>query len=157
MTDRRVVFDTNTLVSYFIVTESTPGRAVRKATGAAVLLASQATLDELAEVLSRRKFDAYAPIGERASFIKLIATIVELIPISGLIQACRDPKDDKFLEVAVNGAPTSSSPETKTCWRSTRFTAFASSRQRNISRRKRHHSNMTLPDWPLSMVWKPST
>lgn len=103
MTDRRVVFDTNTLVSYFIVTESTPGRAVRKATGAAVLLASQATLDELAEVLSRRKFDAYAPIGERASFIKLIATIVELIPISGLIQACRDPKDDKFLEVAVNG------------------------------------------------------
>lgn len=103
MTDRRVVFDTNTLVSYFIVTESTPGRAVRKATGAAVLLASQATLDELAEILSRRKFDAYAPVGERASFIKLIATIVELIPISGLIRACRDPKDDKFLEVAVNG------------------------------------------------------
>ena len=103
MTDRRVVFDTNTLVSYFIITESTPGRAVRKATSEAVLLASEATLGELAEVLFRRKSDAYGPVQERTSFIRLIAATVELVTITGVIQACRDPRDDKFLDVAVNG------------------------------------------------------
>jgi putative PIN family toxin of toxin-antitoxin system len=102
-TDRRIVFDTNALVSYFLVTDSVPGQAARKAAGEAIFLASQATLDELADVLSRRKFDPYAPLEDRKSFVKLMAATVELVPITALIRACRDPKDDKFLEVAVNG------------------------------------------------------
>jgi putative PIN family toxin of toxin-antitoxin system len=101
--ERRIVFDTNAFVSYALIADSITGKAVRKAMHAAVLLASQPTLDELAEVLSRRKFDAYASLEQRKSFVKLIASTVELIPVTAVIRACRDPKDDKFLEVAVNG------------------------------------------------------
>jgi uncharacterized protein len=99
----RIVFDTNALVSYLIATDSVPGQSVRKAAREAVLLASQETLDELAGVLSRRKFDSYASPADRVSFVRLIVTMVELVSIATVIRACRDPKDDKFLEVAVNG------------------------------------------------------
>jgi len=101
--ERRIVFDTNAFVSYALIADSVPGKAVRKAMHEAVLLASQPTLDELAEVLSRRKFDAYASLQQRKSFLELIAGTVELIPVTAVIRACRDPKDDKFLEAAVNG------------------------------------------------------
>jgi putative PIN family toxin of toxin-antitoxin system len=101
--ERRIVFDTNAFVSYALKADSVPGKAVRKALREASVLASQPTLDELAEVLSRRKFDAYVSRAQRISFVRLIASAVELVPIAGLIRACRDPKDDKFLEVAVNG------------------------------------------------------
>ncbi|HVO01038.1 MAG TPA: putative toxin-antitoxin system toxin component, PIN family [Candidatus Cybelea sp.] len=103
-TEARIVLDTNTLVSYFLATESVPGQAVRKAEREAILLASQETLDELAEVLSRRKFDAYASLTDRKTFVKLIAAAVEIVPITAIVRACRDPKDDKFLEVALNGS-----------------------------------------------------
>jgi putative PIN family toxin of toxin-antitoxin system len=101
--ERRIVLDTNAFVSYSLIVDSVTGKAVQKAMREAVLLASQPTLDELAEVLSRRKFDAYASLEQRKSFVRLIARTVELIPVTAVIRACRDPKDDKFLEVAVNG------------------------------------------------------
>jgi putative PIN family toxin of toxin-antitoxin system len=101
--DRRIVFDTNALVSYFLIADSVTARAVQKATHEAVLLASEPTIAELAEVLSRRKFDRYASLEERKSFVKLVASTVEMIPVTAVIHACRDPKDDKFLEVAVSG------------------------------------------------------
>src|SRR5690348_5570250 len=97
----RVVFDTNALVSYFMARDSVPGQSFRKASREASLLASQETLDELATVLSRRKFDSYASLADRTRFLQLIATAMELVPITTVIRACRDPKDDKFLEVAV--------------------------------------------------------
>jgi putative PIN family toxin of toxin-antitoxin system len=99
----RLVFDTNALVSYFMATEAVPGQSFRKAAREAALLASQETLDELADVLLRRKFDAYASLGDRTRFLQLMATTVELVSIVTVIRACRDPRDDKFLEVAVNG------------------------------------------------------
>jgi uncharacterized protein len=38
----------------------------------------------------------------RARLAELMA-MAELVPITERIAACRDPKDDKFLELAVNG------------------------------------------------------
>lgn len=99
----RVVVDTNALVSRLLLPDSTPGRAVRKAAEAAQLLISEATLDELAEVLARAKFDSYVTVADRQSFIRLLGRIAELVPIIHRVQACRDPRDDKFLELAVNG------------------------------------------------------
>ena len=32
-----------------------------------------------------------------------LCTIVEFVPIIQVVHDCRDPKDDKFLEVALNG------------------------------------------------------
>lgn len=104
MTSRlRVVADTNALVSRLLLSQSAPAQAVRKAIDEAQLLASEATLDELASVLSRPKFDRYVTIAERQAFLERLIRIVEIVPIVHTVRACRDPRDDKFLEVAVNG------------------------------------------------------
>ena len=70
------------------------------------LLVSEATPEELADVLSRPKFDGYVTVEERQEFLRLVGRIAELVPIIHPVHACRDPKDDKILELAVNGAAT---------------------------------------------------
>jgi uncharacterized protein len=100
----RVVVDTNALISRLLLPRSIPGQAVRKAVADCQLLASDATIMELADVLGRPKFDPYITIRERQEFLRLFNRIAERIPITRVIQICRDPKDDKFLELAVNGA-----------------------------------------------------
>jgi putative PIN family toxin of toxin-antitoxin system len=102
-TERRVVFDTNALVSYLLAVQSVSGRAVRRATNEAIILASAETLEELADVLSRPKFDPYVSLEARKDFLKLIARSVEMVSVIGKIRACRDSKDDKFLELAAGG------------------------------------------------------
>jgi putative PIN family toxin of toxin-antitoxin system len=67
------------------------------------MLVSDATTYELADVLSRRKFDRYISVVDRKNFIQRLTEIAELVPIIQLVRECRDPKDDKFLEVALNG------------------------------------------------------
>ncbi|MEO8659200.1 MAG: putative toxin-antitoxin system toxin component, PIN family [Bryobacteraceae bacterium] len=99
----RIVIDNNVLISRLLLPKSVPGTAVREAVDTGQLLVSSATLDELAAVLSRPKFDAYVSIGDRQEFIRCLGRIAEVIPIIYTVHACRDPKDNMFLEVAVNG------------------------------------------------------
>jgi putative PIN family toxin of toxin-antitoxin system len=99
----RVVVETSALVSRLLLPHSTPGRAARKAVDDARLLASAATVEELVEVLSRRKFDPYVTVEERQGFLRLLGRIVEMVPVVHTVRECRDPRDDKFLELAVNG------------------------------------------------------
>jgi len=99
----RIVVDTNVLISRLLLPASVPGRAVRKAVAVGQLLVSAATTEELAAVLSRAKFDPYLSVADRQEFIRLLGRIAEMVPIIRMVRACRDPGDDKFLEVAVNG------------------------------------------------------
>jgi putative PIN family toxin of toxin-antitoxin system len=99
----RIVIDTNVLVSRLLVPRSVPGEAVRRAVDVGTLLVSEATMAELTSVLGRSKLDPYVSIEERQQFLRLLGRIVEMVPILHRVRACRDPKDDKFLEVAVNG------------------------------------------------------
>lgn len=103
MVRKRVVADTNVLVSRLLLADSVPGKAVRKAVDEAQLLVSDATLQELAEVLSRPKFDAWISQADKLEFFRLLSRIAEIVTVTYPVQACRDPKDDKFPEVAVNG------------------------------------------------------
>jgi uncharacterized protein len=100
---QRIVVDTNALVSRLLLPRSVPAAAVRKATAAGQLLISEATLAELADVLARPKFAAYVSIEDRRQFIRVLGRIAEMVPITRIIRECRDPKDDKVLELAVNG------------------------------------------------------
>lgn len=100
----RVVLDTNVLISHLLGPNSTPGRAVRLALEIGRVIASDATMMELADVLSRRKFDPYVTVQARQTFLRLLLSLVDQILTLPVIQACRDPKDDKFLELAVAGA-----------------------------------------------------
>ena len=58
---------------------------------------------ELNDVLGREKFNRYVTEEERERFLRSLLGETELIEIEQKIQACRDPKDDKFLDLAVNG------------------------------------------------------
>jgi len=99
----RLVIDTNVLVSAAMLASSVPGRVVDRALDRSILLFSESTMDELKEVLSRSKFDGYISRRERAVFLAQLESISEPIPTIQLVRECGDPKDDKFLEVALNG------------------------------------------------------
>ena len=104
MTPReRVVVDTNALVSRLLLPDSVPGRAVRRAVDDAQLLVSEPVMEELADVLGRPKFDSYVTVEHRQQFLRLLGRVAEIVPIVYTVRECRDPRDDKFLELAVNG------------------------------------------------------
>ncbi|HYA23397.1 MAG TPA: putative toxin-antitoxin system toxin component, PIN family [Terriglobales bacterium] len=98
----RVVVDTNVLVSRLLLPQSIPAQAVRRALDS-TLLFSEATMNELADVLSRAKFDPYIARRDREQFVRELCTIGEFVPIIQLVRDCPDPSDNKFLEVALNG------------------------------------------------------
>ena len=105
MTDgSRVVVDTNVLISRLLAPRSVPAQAVSHAVRYGRLLASSATPEELAEVLGRTKFDRYLSLGERQQFIRLLARIVEIQSITHRFSDCRDPSDNKFLDLAISGS-----------------------------------------------------
>jgi uncharacterized protein len=99
----RVVVDTNVLVSFFLRRGSTPWRAVREVLEYGKLLLSDDTIAELEEVLRRSKFDRYVSRAIREQFLIALPEFATHVAILERIEACRDPRDDKFLEAAVNG------------------------------------------------------
>ena len=100
---RRLVIDTNVFISAVVFPHSVPRQAVDKAIEVDILLVSASTMHELTQVLSRSKFDRYVRVKERALFLAQLGSVVEFVPIIQLIRECHDPRDDKFLEVALNG------------------------------------------------------
>ncbi len=54
-------------------------------------------------MLCRPKVIAYVPPSESTVFLEELATVVELVPIAERVTLCRDPRDDKFLELALAG------------------------------------------------------
>jgi uncharacterized protein len=99
----RYVFDTGVLVSAALFADSVPGRAMREASVRGRLLLSQATAEELAEVLNRRKFDDYVSVPTRKRFLAAFVREALVVETNRSFVVCRDPKDDKFLELAVCG------------------------------------------------------
>ncbi|MFN5348728.1 MAG: putative toxin-antitoxin system toxin component, PIN family [Polaromonas sp.] len=102
----RAVFDTSTLVSTVLRPSSIPRQAFASALARYTLFVSPATLDELQAVLIRPKFDAYASPTERAAFFARYKQETTLLtPDAQSDQmaqdACRDPKDCKFLALAM--------------------------------------------------------
>jgi len=102
----RCVFDTNVVVSAVLFAKSIPGWAFRHALRNGRILLSKDTVAELVEVLTRPKFDRYVLPEERSAFLRAVIEEGELVEISQTVVACRDPKYDRFLEVAVCGSAT---------------------------------------------------
>jgi putative PIN family toxin of toxin-antitoxin system len=99
----RAVVDTNVFISYLLRPGSVPGLAVKKIFATTTTLRSVATWDELRIVVRRSKFTPYFRAGVIDAFLDFIEESSELVHIPSRIRACRDPRDDKFLEVAVHG------------------------------------------------------
>ena len=70
-----------------------------------VLLTSEAIVAEVNEVLHRPKLQAKLKISslEAKAIVAIIRRDAEFIEIVTAIRKCRDPKDDKFLECALDG------------------------------------------------------
>jgi len=99
----RYVFDTGVLVGASLFPDSVPGLAMREALRRGCLLLSQATAEEIAEVLSRPKFDRYISVSIRKRFLAVLVHDAVIVETDRSLTVCRDPKDDKFLELAVCG------------------------------------------------------
>ncbi len=98
----RVVVDTNVFVSAALKDKSVPALAVHLVARHGVLLKSAATERQLIDVLARPYLAALIAPAARAWLVSLLAQ-AELVAIGEHIAACRDPTDDKFLDLAVNG------------------------------------------------------
>lgn len=99
----RFVLDTNVVVSALLLRDSVPRQAFDKALGQGTILLSLPVIFELADVLSRNKLNRYLLEEERMRFLVSLLKEAELAQVSEIITACRDAKDDKFLELAVSG------------------------------------------------------
>ncbi len=99
----RVIFDTNALISRLLLPKSVAGRAVRRLLELAQPLVSESTLEELATTLSKDKFDRYVTLADRREFFQKFARVAEWVHVTTVVRECRDPRDDQFLELAVDG------------------------------------------------------
>jgi len=102
-----VVFDNNVVISAALFWTSIPAQALLKARkNNYIILSSRFTLAELRTTIMNSKFDKYVSLSKRTEFCKTYESDSQIIPISEFIVACRDPKDNIFLELAVSGNAT---------------------------------------------------
>ena len=99
----RFVFDTNVIGSALLIKKSVARRAFDKARETGDILLSLEVIEELYDVLGRPAFDRYIDEEDRIKFLTLLVRGATLVEITERIKKCRDPKDDKFPELAVNG------------------------------------------------------
>lgn len=98
----RGVFDNNVLVSAALL-GGVPRKAFDKFLDDGAVLVSVPALLELVDILSREKFDKYVTYDDRMRFMVSFLKVAEMIETGETITVCRDPKDDKLLELAVCG------------------------------------------------------
>jgi putative PIN family toxin of toxin-antitoxin system len=104
--DMRVVFDTNVVVSAMLLPLSIPRQTLARALREGRLLISAATITELDAVIHLPKFDKYLSEEERIEFLTTLVHEAELVNVVERVADCRDPRDNKFLELAVSGRAT---------------------------------------------------
>jgi uncharacterized protein len=99
----RLVVDTNIFISAALKADSAPRHAVRWIERNGVLLKSTDTEQELFRTLAKPKL---AGLLRGTAFVDRLTRMMraaESIEVGERIRACRDPDDDKFLELALNG------------------------------------------------------
>lgn len=106
MNEARFVIDTNVVVSAILSPRSIPRQAFDLAFKQGVVLASDSTLGELDSVLRRPKFERYLSESDRLRFLSKFIRDIVVVEVTQIIIDCRDPKDNKFLELAVSGDAT---------------------------------------------------
>jgi putative PIN family toxin of toxin-antitoxin system len=103
MNKPRFVFDANVIVSAFLFKNSPPRLALETAKNQGIIILSDTVIDELSNVLSRSKFDRYLAKSIRQELLETLVEASLLVQPSESIDECRDPKDNKYLELAISG------------------------------------------------------
>ena len=99
----KVVLDTNVLISAILIEGSIADMALTKAEKYYEILSSDKIYDELIKILMLPKFDKYVSLYQRRKFIESFENKATFVKVEEVINVCRDPKDDMFLELAVSG------------------------------------------------------
>lgn len=100
----RFVFDCNVLISALLDKGSVPAQALIKAKSSNTLLLSTPVFAEYIEVFMRAKFDKYVTSEIRLAFLQEYELLCSFVKITEKIEICRDPKDNKYLELAISGS-----------------------------------------------------
>lgn len=103
MDENLLVLDANVFVSAIISSSSKARQAFDRAVDTGTILMSDPVFSEISEVLLRPKFDRYIDRSKRQNFVEDLLEIVNFVEITQQISECRDPKDNKYLELAVCG------------------------------------------------------
>jgi uncharacterized protein len=99
----RLVLDTNVVISAALFAQSKPRQALNQAQERGTILMSDATFLELSEVILRSKFERYATLSKRKTFLEDFRETVQFVEVTEQIYECRDAKDNKYLELASSG------------------------------------------------------
>lgn len=104
MKAERVVVDTNVLISALLTPNGKPGQVIKQLVEIeSSLLLSRVTFLEPASRLARPKFDRYRTREQMDRYLEWLADLAEWIKPSIRISDCRDPDDNRFLEVLIAG------------------------------------------------------
>ena len=100
----RVVFDTNALISALILPNSISAKALRSAVERFEVIVSKATWQEFEQKMQKTSLERYFPSTQnRDAAIHTLNRIVTHIAVRSVVTDCRDPKDNPFLELALDG------------------------------------------------------
>ena len=102
MKRKRFVFDTNTFISAALLSNSINDRAIDHAFNIGKVVVSPDSFAERTEVIFRKKFDKYLTEERKLQVLQKLEADTQLINVSVHINVCRDPKDNKFLELAID-------------------------------------------------------
>ena len=106
------MFDASMLVSAAFRRGSVPDRAVRHAFRTDKIAVSEAMMAEPLDVLHRPRLARFIDPELRADLLGQLGTLGVLVRPTVLFADCRDPKDDKYLELALEaGAETITSSD----------------------------------------------
>ena len=98
----RLILDTKVIISGVLF----KGEAIRSLLlyppNEYLLVFSKTTWDELASVFQRDAFEKIMPLGARLRVLAELASKVEVVESTSIVTDCRDPKDNKFLSLAID-------------------------------------------------------
>jgi uncharacterized protein len=100
----KFIIDTNVLMSSLFVQNSISFKAIEKARSKGLLIFSEETFLEFELVLFRKKFDKYFSNEERLQIVEKFHGDFMFVPVTSTFQLSRDPKDDKFLNLAIDAS-----------------------------------------------------
>lgn len=102
MSHEFIVIDTNIFISAALSPNGTAYQAFAHAIQKFIIVQSDETYQEIADRIYKTKFDKYISNQRREEFLNLIKTQSKFIQPTSQITSCRDPDDNKFLELAID-------------------------------------------------------
>lgn len=99
----RLILDTNIIISGILFKGDVLRTVLSRAFNDYEVVFSYPTWDELCEVMQREQFEPNLALGVRLRVLAEIARRVTLVDVKSVVTDCRDPKDNKFLELALDG------------------------------------------------------